>query len=85
MKKTFAFIFFTLSAIVLGAFIAYLFEGVKYLDWLAWGKTVGLNDLSVDFYIISLSFSLTLRFTISQLITISTALIVYSKTCSGLS
>ncbi len=84
MKKTFAFIFFTLAAIVLGAFLAYICDGVKYVGWLAWGKTMGLNDFSIDLYVISFSISLTVRFTISQLITIPTALIVYAKTCSGL-
>ncbi|SDA15377.1 protein of unknown function [Ruminococcus sp. YE71] len=84
MKKTIAFIFFTLAAVVLGAFLAYLCDGVKYLGWLAWGKTLGLDSLSFDLYVISLSFSLTVRFTISQLITVPIGLIVYAKTSKGL-
>lgn len=37
-KKTFAFIFFMLAGIILGAFIAYVCEGKDYVGWLAWGK-----------------------------------------------
>ena len=34
-KKTFAFIFFMLAGIILGAFIAYVCEGKDYVGWLA--------------------------------------------------
>ncbi|MCD7742047.1 MAG: DUF4321 domain-containing protein [Ruminococcus sp.] len=85
MKKTFAFLFFVLASIVLGAFIAYLCEGgPSFISWLAWGKSLGINDISVDLYVISLSFSLNVSFTVSQLITIPAGLIVYAKTCKGL-
>lgn len=84
MKKTFAFIFFMLAAIVLGAFIAYLCEGVSFLSWLAWGKSLGINDIAIDLYVISFSLSLNVKFTVSQLITIPVGLIVYAKTCKGL-
>lgn len=84
MKKTFAFIFFMLAAIVLGAFIAYLAAGVSFLSWLAWGKSLGINNFGVDLYVISFSLTVNVRFTISQLITIPAGLIVYAKTCKGL-
>ncbi|MBP3271189.1 MAG: DUF4321 domain-containing protein [Ruminococcus sp.] len=84
MKKTFAFIFFTLSAIVLGAFIAYLCKDISFLSWLAWGKQLGFENFSLDLYVISFSVSAGVNFTISQLITIPIALIVYARTCKGL-
>lgn len=84
MKKTFSFIFFTLSAIVLGAFIAYLCEDISFLSWLAWGKTIGLDNFSLDLYVLSLNISLKLQFTLSQLITVPIGLIVYAKCCKGL-
>lgn len=84
MKKTFAFIFFMLAAIILGAALAYLGRNVSFLSWLAWGKSLGVNDLAVDLYVIDFSVSLNVNFTISQLITIPIGLIVYVKTCKGL-
>ncbi|MBR1723924.1 MAG: DUF4321 domain-containing protein [Ruminococcus sp.] len=73
-----------LAAIVLGAFIAYLAAGVSFLSWLAWGKSLGINNFGVDLYVISFSLTVNVRFTISQLITIPAGLIVYAKTCKGL-
>lgn len=84
MKKTIAFLFFMLAAIVLGAFLAYLGAGTRYFDWLAWGKTFGINNFGVDFYVINFGLTLNIRFTVSQLITIPVGLIVYSKTGSSL-
>ncbi len=73
-----------LAAIVLGALLAYICRGVPYLNWLSWGKTLGINDVAVDLYVIQFSLSLTVNFTVSQLITIPAGLIVYSKACKGL-
>lgn len=84
MKKTFAFIFFMLAAIVLGALLAYVCKNVSFLSWMAWGKSLGINDVSVDLYVISFSLSLNVNFTISQLITIPVGLIIYNKACKGL-
>ena len=83
-KKTFAFIFFIPAGIILGAFIAYVCEGKDYVGWLAWGKKVGLENISVDLYVIKLDFGFMVKATISQIFTIAAALIVFSKTCKNL-
>ncbi len=83
-KRTFAFIFFMLAGIVLGAFLAYICDGKSYVGWLAWGKNLGFENVSVDLYVIKLSFGLMIRATISQIFTIAAALIVFSKTCKNL-
>ncbi len=83
-KRTFAFIFFMLAGIVLGAFLAYICDGKSYVGWLAWGKNIGFENVSVDLYVIKLSFGLMIRATISQIFTIAAALIVFSKTCKNL-
>ena len=82
-KKTLAFIFFFLAGIVLGAFISYLAQG-SVVDWLAWGKELGVENINVDLYIIRFSFGLMLNCTVAQLITIPVMLIVYAKTCKNL-
>lgn len=83
-KKTFAFIFFMLAGIILGAFIAYICAGKAYVGWLAWGKSVGIENVSLDLYVIKFNFGLMINATISQIFTIAAALIVFSKTCKGL-
>lgn len=83
-KRTFAFIFFMLAGTVLGAFIAYICAGKSYVGWLAWGKSVGIENISINLYVIKFSFGLMINATISQIFTIAAALIVFSKTCKGL-
>lgn len=83
-KRTFAFVFFMLAGIVLGGFIAYICEGKDYVGWLAWGKSVGVENVSLDLYVIKLSFGLMIRATVSQIFTITAALIIYAKTCKNL-
>ena len=68
-----------LAGIVLGAFLAYICDGKSYVGWLAW-----VENVSVDLYVIKLSFGLMIRATISQIFTIAAALIVFSKTCKNL-
>ena len=59
-KKTFAFIFFMLAGIILGAFIAYVCEGKDYVGWLAWGKNVGVESFAIDLYVIKVLWSMQL-------------------------
>ena len=84
LKKTLAFIFFLLAGILLGALIAYVCEGKSYVGWLAWGKELGVESFNLNLYVIRFTFGLMLNVTISQIITIPIALIVYAKTCKSL-
>lgn len=84
MKKTFAFIFFLLAGLVIGGFLAYICEGRPYVGWLAWGKSVGIESVSVDLYVVKFSLGLMIQATISQIITIPLSLIIFSKTCKSL-
>ncbi len=73
-----------LAGIVLGGFIGYVCDGKSYVGWLAWGKSVGFENVSVDLYVIKVSFGLMVRACIAQIFTIAAALIVYAKTCKNL-
>lgn len=84
MKKTFAFIFFLLAGMVLGGFIAYICDGRPYVGWLAWGRNIGIESVSVDLYVLKFSIGLMVQATISQIITLPLSMIVYAKTCKGL-
>lgn len=83
-KKTFAFIFFMLSGLLLGGFIAYACDGKSYVGWLAWGKQFGVEDACLDLFVIKFHIGLMIDFTISQIFTIAAALIIFSKTCKNL-
>ncbi len=83
-KKTLAFIFFLLVGIVLGAFLAYLCKGKSGLDWLSWGKSVGVENFAVDFSVIKFHIGFMINVTISQIIMVAISLIVYAKTCKNL-
>ncbi|MBR1392475.1 MAG: DUF4321 domain-containing protein [Ruminococcus sp.] len=83
-KKTFAFIFFVLAGIIIGAFIAYVCAGKNYVGWLAWGKELGIQNFNLDLYVIRFSFGLMFNATISQIFTIPLSLVIYAKTCKSL-
>ena len=83
-KRTFAFIFFMLAGITLGAFIAYVCQGKSYVDWLSWGKDFGFQNFTLDLYVIKLELGFMIHATISQIFTIALALIVFAKTCKNL-
>lgn len=83
-KKTFAFIFFVLAGIILGAFLAYVCSGVPYVGWLAWGKELGVETVTIDLYVIRFTVGLMIRATISQIFTIAAALIIFAATCKNL-
>lgn len=83
-KRTFAFIFFMLSGIALGGFVAYVCKGRPYIGWLAWGKNIGVENFSVDLSVIKFNIGLMIDVTVSQIFTVGIALIVFAKTCKNL-
>ncbi len=84
LKKTIAFIFFILAGSTLGAFISHICQGKKWVDWLAWGKTVGISTVNVDLVIIRFPIGLVIDVTIAQIFTIAIAIFVFAKTCKNL-
>lgn len=84
LKKTIAFVFFLLAGAILGAFISYICDGKNGLDWLAWGKTVGINPVTVDLMIVSFTIGFLINVTIAQIFTIAISIFVFCKTCKNL-
>lgn len=79
-KNVWVFILVMAAGLVLGGFIGTVFENIPYCSWLNYGKTFGLEKpvvLNLD--IIILSFSLSLKFTISGIIGMVIAIFVYKK------
>lgn len=86
-KKTIAFIFFLLAGLTLGAFVSHICAGHKYLDWLAWGQTIGFSTTKpalLDLVFLKLSFGFEIKVTIAQIFTVIIAIITYNKTCKSL-
>lgn len=73
-----------LAGIVLGAFIADICAGKSFVSWLAWGKSIGFESVTIDLYVVKISIGLMINATISQIFTIAAALVIFAKTCKNL-
>lgn len=86
-KRTVAFIFFLLGGITLGAFISYICKDRKYIDWLSWGKQIGLSadkPAVLDLEFLKIAFGFTLKVTIAQIFTVVASIFIFAKTCKHL-
>ena len=79
-KNGWALVLLLLAGVVIGGFIGEYLGGNSYLNWLAYGKSFGLSTpLVLDLGVIVLQFGLTIKFTISGIIGIVIAAVVYKK------
>lgn len=79
-KNIWVFIVVMAAGLVVGGFIGTIFENVPYCSWLNYGKSFGFSQpVVLDFDIIVFSFALSLKFTISGIIGLIIAIIVYKK------
>lgn len=77
-KNYWALFLMILAGIVLGGFVGTLTEGVSGLGWLNYGHTFGISTpIIVDLGILVLSFGLTIRITVSSIIGIIAAALIY--------
>lgn len=79
IKTTFAFIFFLVSGIVLGAFLAHICENSPYLYWMGWGKDIGVESFALDLYIMTFNVGFMVHVAIAHIFSITLALILYLK------
>lgn len=80
-KNTFAFVFFVLAGIVLGAFIAYICDGKAYVDWLSWSQSIGFDPVTIDLNILTLTLGMRLKVSVAQIFCIAIMLILNSRLC----
>lgn len=77
-KNYWALVLLILAGVVLGGFIGELASGVPALKWLSYGQTFGLSSpLILDLGIIVLTFGLTIKITISGIVGMILAIILY--------
>ena len=76
-KSTWVLIMLVLIGAVLGSFIGNLADGSS-LSWLNYGKTFGLTSpIVLDMAVLTLTFGLTIHFSIATILWIILAIIIY--------
>ena len=83
MKRTFLLIFYLLAGVILVALLANLCQGVPFLSWLAYTKSLGIspdNPFVLDLSVLQVSFSFAMRISAAQVVTIALALFAYTRT-----
>lgn len=86
MKKTFIFVFFLLSGILLGGLVATLCSGVPALSWLGYSQSVGIGSSSplvLDLSIITITFGFKMAISVAQIVFIGLSLFLYKKFIHG--
>ena len=79
-KNKFVFVIILISGLILGSFIGSTLGNIPYLNWLNYGKVVGLTTPFVlDLSIFTMQFGFTLNFSIAGIIGMVIAIILYKK------
>ena len=77
-KNGWTLLLLVLAGVVLGGFIGSLTAGVPGLDWLDYGQVFGVETpIVLNLGILVLTFGMTIRITISSIIGIVLAILVY--------
>ena len=87
IKRNITFFFFLLSGVIVGALIASLTEDIWFLNWLCYGKTIGIpasNPFIFDLSLIKLAFGCEIGVNVAQIITITASLVLYKRVASKL-
>lgn len=79
-KNGWVLVLLLLAGVVVGGFIGEYLGETSYLYWLRYGKSFGLSTpLVLDLGVIVLQFGLTIKFTISGILGILIAAVVYKR------
>ncbi|HWP50308.1 MAG TPA: DUF4321 domain-containing protein [Clostridia bacterium] len=82
LKRNLVFLFFLLAGIIVGALLASLGQQTAFLNWLAYGKTVGISvsdPLILDLSMLRMAFGLEIGVNVAQIITITISLLIYKS------
>ncbi|HKM32075.1 MAG TPA: DUF4321 domain-containing protein [Oscillospiraceae bacterium] len=86
-KKTIAFIFFLLAGIAVGSAVSTLCADVSWLDWLSWGRTIGINTsapMVLDLIIAKIAFGFTFTISVAQIFFVIIFMLLFSKLCKNM-
>ncbi len=87
LKKTLLFILFLLLGILVGAVIATVCKGVPILEYLSYSAAIGIgspNPITVDLSIMTLTFGLSFKISVAQILCIIGGLVLYKRFSKGL-
>lgn len=77
-KNGWALFLMLLAGIVLGGFIGSLAAGIPFLSWLNYGQSFGFSEpIMLDLGILVLTFGLNIKITISGIIGVLIAVVIY--------
>lgn len=77
-KNSWALFLLVLAGLVLGGFIGMLTESIPALSWLSYGQTFGLEKpIVLNLGLLVITFGLTIKITISSIIGIVLAIVIY--------
>ena len=79
-KKNLMLIFMLLAGVIVGAFVANVTEGIPFLSWLAYGKSIGIdvtNPMILDLSVLKLAFGFEFGINIAQIICVILAICMY--------
>ena len=87
LKRNVIFLFFLLAGIIVGALLASVGGQIPFLNWLAYGKTVGIstaNPMLLDLSMLRIAFGFEVGVNIAQIITITISLLIYKSVAQKL-
>ena len=75
--------FYLAAAVVIGALLAAIAAGVPFLEWLAFGKSIGLsvdNPMVIDLSVVKLAFGFEFGLTVAHILSFIAAFFAYRST-----
>lgn len=78
-KSTLTLFLFIFAGIVIGGFIGDWLGGYDFLTWLSYGKTFGLETVTLNLSIIQLTFGFQFSINLASIIGIFLAILIYRK------
>lgn len=79
-KNIWVLLVFILSGLVVGGLLGQLASSVDWLWWLSYSQTFGLQDpIVLDLSVVSITFALMFRISVSSIIGMLLAILIYKK------
>ena len=80
MKRLLLFLLYLFGGLLLGTLLSEAAAKVSWLSWLCWGKSIGIESLSVDLAVVKFNLGFTISMNVALFLCIVAAVILYVKT-----